>query len=429
MLQRLKTKLIMSFRSTPTRIDIGEDRLTAVLLAGLRVRDVVTTGAGVMDGLRAKEDWVKGQILFQRPNKYANDVARKIWGGNALQDTNNKKERLKIAEDILLKVFPDRRTDKLAEHTIDETNMAEFVAAIKATLQRQAAQTPSKKEKKNKSRRTMARDDTTDEEEDDAPRPPADRLTKLPPNILAKILNKVFTSEDACSKLEALCASHTQLASLCKSGELYEVLNKSFGWTGDGSAIDIFKHNCREQLYGLPTHIGKVPIADGGVRRPRFVLKDAYMIASDLQKRLFVRHYAAKRYVSDAMDRFYNVVDQGVYGETFINGDWETAGITLENSDAFVLGREVLAPLEEQWDKIAAYWLSKGIDEGEVVLLVRANQKEHELEEKYEEIIHEDEIFQSDVEPPKAVLNRFLDEYVNAVLTSEEDDDDGSGDE
>lgn len=412
-------------------------RLAAVLDVGMRTaalkiggRDAAT-GAHPSYGMASDAELadLSRPILKDRPTNYANDVARKIWGGTWYEE--DKYRRKQIAEEVLVLVFPGRRQNDGVTRVIDASNIAKFVAVVNAKLQRPAAAAapappPAKKHRKNKPRAPIPRDDTTDEEEDPPPSPP-DRFTELPPEIVTLLLTVVVVKDEPCTRLEELCSVHPQIASLCNSGQLYESVNKYLGWTGIGSAKDIFKQNCKRQFL-LPTFIGKLPVGTMGVRKGRAIYKDVYLIGTDFQKRIFLSKYAVTRFLDNEVEIFYDVAAQCGYGDVE-DGDWEAAGITMEMSDGIVVGRELLEPLEESWNKITAFWRSKGIDDDDVVILAAPDVNDDDLKELYEEVFY-DYGSQGDDELNKDGFNRVLERFVTAALTEKPDEDeDMSGDD
>jgi hypothetical protein len=386
---------------------------------------------------------LSGPILNDRPNKYANDVARTIWGRT--WHDKDKDRRKQIAEEVLRLVFPNRRSDYGVARVINASNIAQFVAAVNAELQRAAAAAapppglpppppyadppppglpPAKKHRKKKPRAPISREET-DEEEDPPPPPPdadppppppdADLLTTtLSPDLLTLLLTSVVLSDDPCTRLQELCVVNQDFKELCSNGQLYESVNKNLGWTGVGSAKDIFEQNCSRQFYGLPDFIGRI---EG-------LGLDLYQIASDFQKRLFLRHYAVARFLNEAVEQFHDAAAQGAYGDVE-EGDWEASGITVEMSNAVRLGRELMESLKDQWDKVTAYWRSQGIDNNDdaIRIWVRADQDDEDLERKYEETVKG--YYQVTLNQPldKNGLNLALDDFVAAVLAEAPDDD------
>lgn len=362
-------------------------------------------------------------ILKNRPGKYANDVARQIWGVTWHEvDKELKALRLKIAEEILVLMFPGRLQNDNLTRTIDERNISKFVAVVKAKLPRRAtsvAPPPQKKYRKKRPSLVIPRDDTTDEEEYTPPpppdrmtTPPPDRMTTLPPDLLKIIMTEVVFTEDPCSGLEDLCVLNKALALLCRKGQLYATVNANFGWAGtaEETAINIFKRNCKRrwaEFYALPTK-----------------LRRGYAIVSDFQKRLFLRYHAVSTFLSDAEDRFAEEASNDMYGPVN-EGDYEKAGYTSDMSYEVRLGRVLLEPLEEQYDKIKRHWLSKGIDVSDDRLFFRDDEEftGDLFENTYKDIVRE---YLSVAKLDKNSFNIVLDNFVTQLLVvpdSDEDDD------
>ena len=402
-------------------------------LSRLSLRHDAAIGAPASDGMlsdAALED-ASRPILKGRPPKYANDVARQIWGANWFE--NDKQRRLAIAERVLKRLFPERLPNDGVVRAIDGGKIKEFVSAIKAELgllplPPPNAVAPPPPKKKPKQRLAIPKDDTTDDEEDAPPPipPPADPpppVTALSQDLLAKVLSQVVLSEDPCSRLEELCRVNQEFADVCKNGQLYALVNAGLKWDGEGLPKQIFKQNCRNLRYAMPIatrRMVRVGSRTFGANLPE------YVFANDFQKRLFLRYFAASKFLQHAEDNFNDVAGQGYYGDV-TDGDWEAAGIKIEMSNEYRLGLAVQEPLEKLVNQILDHWRSQNFDATNVVLSIRQGQPYDdgdEIEEKYGEIINEyrtEEMTNND-KTNKTEFNLVLDRFVTEMLKEENEE-------
>ena len=366
-------------------------------------------------------------ILKNRPNKYANDVARKLWGSSWFE--NDKNRRLEIAEKILKRLFSGRKPNDGVVRVIDRDNIQEFFNATKAEVENPppppgAVAPPAKKRAKPRPRSVIPNDDTSDE--DNEPHTPPLQVSDLPQDLLAMVLSKVALSGDPCSRLKELCRVDRRFAELCKNGQVYETVNAALGWKGEGSAKEIFQLHCRrrkeeEEKFALPIATGR----QVRVRWEHGRYVPEYIFANDVQRRLFLRFDAAQSWLDLAIELFYDTAGQGAYGDV-VEGDWEGAGITMEMSREIRLGRAVLPPLKELVDAIRAHWKSNGIDHTEIALLLRRDQLQQEyedaLEENYDDIVGEYRSHMTDNDDQNIVdFNLVLDRFVEAMMVVEDE--------
>ena len=75
--------------------------------------------------------------------------------------------------------------------------------------------------------------DSDDMDDDMMPEPPSlpPEMSDLPPELWEKILEAMKTPEP-CDEIVKLCALNKKWASLCRSGEFYDLANRALGWYG-----------------------------------------------------------------------------------------------------------------------------------------------------------------------------------------------------
>jgi hypothetical protein len=192
-------------------------------------------GVGWKSGTTPKDTWKVGGLLKGRCNKYANDIARRLWGHDWHQQS--KKERLAFATTILEDIYPSYKTNPGA--TVD---MEQFVTCVEKNL--------------GIATTTAQNDSSSDEDECLAarnrkratgPPQPSYLITDFPTELLERLMaDVVLMSLDPCKSIEDICRISEAFSSVCKNGGIYDLLNTSLGWYGSYNSYNDIPN---KQLY------------------------------------------------------------------------------------------------------------------------------------------------------------------------------------
>lgn len=138
---------------------------------------------------------------------------------------------------------------------------------------------------------------------------------------------------------------------------------------------------------------------------------DVYLLSEKELQDKYLRFSAAGRFSTQALDRFYDEAGAGVYGDVE-EGDWEAAGIRIDDSVHVRVSGSIFEPLKEEWNKVLSRW---GIDEAEFV--TRRGESHEEFEERFDE--NYDEILRDlhqERDLDKDAFIKALDEFVEKMM-------------
>ena len=179
----------------------------------------VATGA-IADGMLSEFQWQSRSPFFMdRPSKYPNDIARRLWGPY-WHDSPEKKARLEFAKRVIRAMFPNAKpTDVLV---LDPSRVDEFVRTVKSML-------PSSSSAP-------------------APPPPPKKANNLlvPTTIndVSDLLGMIIARDvaldpDPCRRVRDLCLLVSPpWKAACNDDQLFNTLNLYFGWYGSGGSLE-----------------------------------------------------------------------------------------------------------------------------------------------------------------------------------------------
>jgi len=192
-------------------------------------------GAPWKSGTTDQNTWTRGGMFLNRPSKYANDIARRLWGNKWHEE--GREERLALAKRILEKIHPRYATNRSEPVVLSKEDMERFVVIA---MQELGITT------------TVVQNDSSSEEDVPLSKRQPKRATTAPqPSLLQPglptefleimIADAVLMSLDPCQRITEICASSRTFSVLCDNDAgVYDLLNKRLGWYGPyGSMAEI----------------------------------------------------------------------------------------------------------------------------------------------------------------------------------------------
>ena len=156
-------------------------------------------------------------------------------------------------------------------------------------------------------------------------------------------------------------------------------------------------------------------------RRGRGVYRDTYIIDDVDAARIYLAHFAASRFLNQQLEEFYESAAMGGYGDVK-EGDWETAGISPEQSHNYVIANAVAEPLESKWDDVQTNWIAKNFDASDYQLVVNLEQDSESFDEMYETHVQEPaQVSETDI--TEAALMAYLNNFVDSMINGNYGDD------
>ena len=144
-----------------------------------------------------------------------------------------------------------------------------------------------------------------------------------------------------------------------------------------------------------------------------------YLLQSKRTKEAFLRFSAVSSFYSESVDRFYDDAGSGGYGDVE-EGDWEAAGITMEDSLQVRVSNEMLQPLKYEWDSQIGRWITAGVitvDEYKD-FITEKGENHGDFEERFQKT-YEDSFWElrygNDTTTEK--LSRAVDKFVKEMLS------------
>ena len=140
---------------------------------------------------------------------------------------------------------------------------------------------------------------------------------------------------------------------------------------------------------------------------------DVYLLNNRELQEKYLRYSAVGRFYNQSLDRFNEQAAAGVYGPVS-NGDWEGAGIKVEDSTHVRVSKRIYEPIQNEWNKIMARW---GLEEADDVDFVTRREAYDEFEDRFTE--NYDEIFGElyvQLGLNKAEFTNALDEFVGKMM-------------
>ena len=143
-----------------------------------------------------------------------------------------------------------------------------------------------------------------------------------------------------------------------------------------------------------------------------------YLLQSKRTKEAFLKFSAVRNFYNESVDRFYDVAGSGGYGDVQ-EGDWEAAGISINDSAQVRVSNEMLKTLKREWDSQIARWITAGvITVDEYKDFVTEKGENHgDFEERFQKT-YEDSFWELKYgnETTTEKLSRAVDDFVKEML-------------